>query len=464
MRLGAMLLVLLGLLAAWLEDARLKRWPTPGYALLGEALLVTEDWPGFWQELLATPAGKDVSQALSRQVHELERDVRLASGVRPTPTRWSVWLGDRIVLSIDGDRWLACVRPGLLYRGYRAALSTLGTLPPPVDGLDQFGDVFAAEHEGFLLVANTPWRRDDLQPAPELPPADLNPTLGVTLGTKTPSTQLHLTLHARSGIPFEMECARTSPANRQPFARPRRKTDNADPPLVDIAIENIDDYQGLSLWPVIAPHLSDAPGELWSMLFTPHLPKNLAPKILGNQYAARFALFDLPSSAGELLPHAGVSLMRRDAPWSQHPLFSDSIRPPLTRVPYTWGDAEGFLLPILGEDFTYACVTQGPWAHWANPPRHLAALLLEDAPAAATGPALEAHVDWAGLAAAFEAHLRDMQRLGRLEGDPRAFEVDYGCWTQALAALGRAELASVDNAAPDTLVLRGRLAARELTP
>lgn len=138
LKVGAVLLLLLGLLAAWLEDARMKRWPTPGYALLGEALLATGDWPGCWQELVATPAGKGVSKALSRQIHGLERDVRLASGVRPTPTRWSLWLGNRIVVSIDGDRWLACVRPGLLYRGYRAALSTLGILPPPVDGLDHF--------------------------------------------------------------------------------------------------------------------------------------------------------------------------------------------------------------------------------------------------------------------------------------------------------------------------------------
>lgn len=464
LRRWTMLLLVVGLVAAWMADRQLKRWPGPGYVRAGEVQITTGDWPGFWQGILSTPAGKDVAQALSRQVHGLERDVRLASGVRPTPSRWSLWLGDRIVVSCTGDTWLACLRPGLLYHGCRTALGLLGMLPSHPDGFDRYGETFAAEHEGFLLISNAPWRPEELHPAAEAPPSDATATLQLTLSSTSPPAHTHVLLHAQPGLPFEVECTRTPPTSRKPFARPRRKSPEATAPLVELSIENVDDYQGLSLWPCLRPFLPASPEAMWTDWFTPNLPGPLAPKLLGQQYAARLALFDLPSSAGRILPHAGVSLMRRDGAWAQHPLLNDSIRPPLTRIPYSWGDIDGFLLPILGEDFTYACATQGPWAHWANPPGGLPALLLEDAPAAASGSALEARVDWEGLANAMEAHLRGLQRLGLLEGDPRAFEVDYGCWTQALAALGRAELSSVDTAAPEALVLRGRLAVRGLLP
>jgi hypothetical protein len=259
------------------------------------------------------------------------------------------------------------------------------------------------------------------------------------------------------GLPVTAEFSRKPPPPRQPIAWPAATTEDAlDNAIVACQIEDLDAYQDLSFhvlfWPDIA-------GSLWWQGSLP--PPEIAFDPAGKHYAAHLVLFDLPASAGEMLLHTGASFYRREGPWDAHPYATDTAHPPLARIPYAWNTVEGFLLPLLGEDFTFGCAVQGNWAHLANPKENLARLLVEEAPPVQAHPAFRARIRWHLLGPAISSALRQRQQLGQLPGDPRAFDADYGCWTDAVKALGTAQLASVDDAAPEMFTVRGELALRK---
>ncbi len=118
-------------------------------------VLVSSDFPSFCAELADTDAAARFLSETPRPFEAFELAVRKATGVRPTPLRWAVWMGPRVV----GARWHGsqgiCAHPGLLLRAVHAWRFAWGARP------DNFGVYACAGHfyawrDGFLLVSSSP--------------------------------------------------------------------------------------------------------------------------------------------------------------------------------------------------------------------------------------------------------------------------------------------------------------------
>lgn len=459
LRLGfAGLLATLGV-SAYLLDAQWKQWPSPGFALEGDVLVASADLPAVWRGVLASEGGDAVAKALSRSRGAAELAVRQATGIRPTPIRWSAWLGDRLVVSRSGAQWLGCFRPGVLLHAALPALRAMGTLTL-LDGAEHFGDLVIRWQDGFLLVSNAPL--SVLSPGPELPPPSTEAPWGyLWLRSQDDATQhpLLLALAGTEGLPLEIswDLVTTPPASA--LGSNPTPSDPA-PAMLEVIARSGDAWENLPLWALVA-HLAGLPREsvVSAISLQPNLPGDFPYPMPDPALPSRRVLFDLACSEGVLLKHIGSSVYQPEGAWASHPLAALALDPPLQTVPFAWGNTEGLLVPVLGEDFTFGCVLQGAWAHTANLPASIPRLLLKAPGDAGSGPALRVAIDWKQLAPAIKRYLQQRLQLGLLPGDPRAFEVEYAPWTNALEALGRSAFSSVDDAAtPTRMRLRGQLA------
>ena len=121
----------LGVLAAL--DRHLKRADRPiGFHPADAACVaVSADFPSFCARLAASDAAERFMSETPRPFEAFELAVRKATGVRPTPLRWSVWLGPRLVWSRWNHTQGICVHPGLLLRLAHSLRVPAGRVPTP---------------------------------------------------------------------------------------------------------------------------------------------------------------------------------------------------------------------------------------------------------------------------------------------------------------------------------------------
>jgi len=460
---------LAGLLAAlgitsYIVDARWKQWPDNGIVLdKSDVVIASEYFPKVWRDVLVSQGGKGVAEALSRQLGDVERAVRLGTGVRPTPIRWKFWLGERVLFSHAGSQWLACARPGLFLRASYWGMQQLGQLELS-EGTTKYGELRLQWREGYLLVSNasptTPVSGPDV-PESNGDTAQLHAWLSAPEASARGPIQLRIA--GEEGLPIEIAWERdASPPSTLPTGTLRPGDSQADTwqPMVEVTTREGDLWERLPIWDVAA-HLSAKPrAEIIALISpTPNFPVDFPYPKAGGDQATRQVLFDLVESAGQVLKQTGSSVYLGTGVWPAHPMASLALEPPLQLIPFAWGATDGFIAPVLGDDFSFGCALQGSWAHTANPPENLAHLLLPDADAPWAGPEVHIAVDWTELAPALQGVLQKLVNAGKLPGDPRAFEIDYAPWTQALEGLGKTELSSVDDATtPNRIRLRGHLA------
>lgn len=405
--------------------------------------IASEDWPGFWAGLLDTPAGSVAVTALSRQMGAIEREVRLATGIRPTPLRWSVWLGDRALLSVRDGHGLLCVRPGLLMRAAEFA----GLAPLPAAG----HAVAHAWNDGYLLYFFGPREGEVPRAGAALDPEAGGDAPAVQIQFPGEGEGFHLRWEAAPGWPVEITGTGPLPA----AARTTAPIPDAAPgALLDLLV----DAPGRGIETSLLRAMAHAAGiEPAAVTLEPQVPGELSQNIADTHAPLiHKVLFDLQFDGGRPIVHAGHGHCLEGQAWGRHPFAQDALYPPLTRVPYAWDGVEGFLLPLRGHDYTYGCAIQGPWSHTANPPENLAALLLDAGAAPGPAPLFRATLDWRRAADVLGAWFRS-KGTGQ---DPFASEREAGAWVAAVRALGMLHLEAREPAQEDPLRWRlsGRLA------
>ncbi len=141
-----LLLALIGAATASVYDRRLKESPHAGFIPADAAVVVAaRDLPTCWDAFLALPTGRTLEPGLRVFFQDFEREVRLRTGIRPTPARWSTWLGRAVLAAQYEGAWGVCVRPGLLLRAATAV--GLG------GDTGNYNGIYYAWRDGFLVAS-----------------------------------------------------------------------------------------------------------------------------------------------------------------------------------------------------------------------------------------------------------------------------------------------------------------------
>lgn len=166
----------LALLASW--DLRLKSGPDTAILPAGCVwTIAAPDFPLFWARLAQSRPGLAFQDAFPMRVHAAELDVRLATGVRPTPGRWRAWMGSKFAAGYFEGAAGICVRPGLLLRTAGWFARVLGRSTEE-NGIFCYGEYCYAWRDGLLIVSESAgFIRAALESAPvtapRLEPAEL---------------------------------------------------------------------------------------------------------------------------------------------------------------------------------------------------------------------------------------------------------------------------------------------------
>ena len=145
--------IVLSLALIWL-DARVKNGAgAAGFCPENPTwILSAEDFPTFWETASETREFDLLRHEVSNPLAFLERQVRLGTGIRPTPGRWRVWFGHRLLVAESKEGQGLCVYPGVLLRAAHA-LNALTSTPVDSQPIYQFGSYFYAWRQRYLVAS-----------------------------------------------------------------------------------------------------------------------------------------------------------------------------------------------------------------------------------------------------------------------------------------------------------------------
>lgn len=155
LRWGLRALVLAVLVVLITVDARMKGGPRIGFAPANANWVAyAPQFSGVWTGLTRTAAFRDFVKQWPAPYNNAQLQVRLTAGIRPTPLRWSTWLGKKAVVfgTDEGVGW--CVRPGLLLRAGHAINAALTT--GSEKGNFRYGPYHYAWRDGFVIFSKSP--------------------------------------------------------------------------------------------------------------------------------------------------------------------------------------------------------------------------------------------------------------------------------------------------------------------
>lgn len=296
------------------------------------------DFTATWRRFEAHPVGGLLREYYPRAQSEAVLAARLATGVRPTPGRWSAWLGRPVMLGWRGGEWGACLRPGLLLR---AALRG-------AEVLDDAYSVFGLHHawrNGILLVSPS---LDYVQDAFNAPAFHLGGVKDTDICWSDPKRDRYFRINMdNSG---RVQCVGHYRLNNHTFpdetslimpdwpgtpAVQLTISDNALLHLLSSACVGIarNAFSGLTVADPISPMIKS-----WETIFS--IPDN--PPAL--------AWYGLSWNGAVPFPQIAAVWDTKDYP-DISPLFLAARQDPVAR-PFIWDGKEGLLLPMFGPELT----------------------------------------------------------------------------------------------------------------
>ncbi len=445
--------LVLGALAA--VDLWIKSTPeTAGYCPTSSSYTISaQDFGCFWQALEQTPAIERFAEEGPRPLTAFELAVCKATGIRPTASRWRLWMGKRFLWASSEDGSGLCIYPGLLLRGVHMARRALGHAPDE-EGICTFQDHSYAWRDGFLILSES---RAYVEAALAAKPIDMEdpgaPDEALLQWNGAPAGFLRL--HAEGNL-------RVSGEVRLPMTRATASMTLADAwPEASLAVITASSWKNLdAVWTPLhdlaqqsSPWRQAAPFALllkdaWGI---GDLPDNWH-RSFGE---CSFALLDVDISEATPVPGAAGILRSSQPVRGVHPL--GPLFGPLAAVPYEWQGYAGALTPLVGEKLAI-CLGRCE-KDWLITTREslmtgLVGQLREHTPREAD---LVLRVDWEEAGQSAESLL---QRAGEFELFPgkNAEEVnrDYGGIARGLSHWGLLEVAG--QARGDILVFEGFLA------
>lgn len=400
---------MIALLAAMaLFDAHLKSSLTEGYCPTGPRWIIASGNFGlFWKGIVRSDVMSQVRREAGRPFKEFELAVHRATGIRPTPLRWRIWMGNRFLAAGAEEGVGFCVRPGLLLRGVHLIRRFVFGARAE-HGIYQFDQFFYAWRKGFLVVAASPeYVAATLAAAqPPLEPSQAPDEIRIHwLGKR----QALLRVRGAEGIPVEGWLHAAVHRRSQPLTL-------ADPwpetPLFSIAVSKWEDFQTLYTVLDEMVHGNRSWGFLTAFGETAWTRWGFGALPAGWERAVdqcAFALLNVDTSEVLPIPEAALVLRAKRITRTPHPLRP--LIPAIDAVPAEWQGQAGLIAPLLGEKLALCLARAGPDWFAASQEPVMARLLgmLRDSDEIDADLALR--MDWRKLGAALEKLARQAHAM-----------------------------------------------------
>ncbi|MCL4218429.1 MAG: hypothetical protein KJ052_15685, partial [Candidatus Hydrogenedentes bacterium] len=404
---------------------------------LGKTAASAEDFPAFWETAFETRELDLIRQEVKSPLASLERQVRLGTGIRPTPGRWRVWFGHRLLVADSSEGQGLCVYPGVLLRiGH--ALNTLASTSVDNQPIYQFGGYFYAWRQRYLIASQSlGYVEAALSAAPPVVELSRGPSEIRVQWTGQPEGAIRL--RALDGFPVEGRL-RLSTTNRE---LPLHLSNTSEwQPAIFLTTSSWQDARAVLDTAVRLASLSETgrrglnlfirPWESWQLGELPH------DWDLGISQMT-FALADV-----HFVDHAAVPVFagtfRSERPIrGNHPLLP--LTATLNTQPYEWHGEPGLRAPLWG-DALALCLGHTEYSWHATTQEPLMEILTRGEPPSEPLPDdLILRWNWgknARLLTRLLAEAAGNDRLGRNNNDD--FERDVAPWLKALENMGWLEL------------------------
>jgi len=454
----ALVVVLAGYWGLAALDRGLKIPRHPGFSPANAAWVCTApDLPQFWRRLGQAEPAAGVAEELPQWVHKCDLAVRQATGIRPTPSRWQIWMGSQVLASGGQGRWGLCVRPGVLLRLAHTANRLVPWTHGPA-GLSRYGEFYYGWRDGYLLASKWPQYVQDALGAPAYAPPPQDAADALTLAWSGPRAG-HLRVHAADGLPLTGSIAAGIAAREHPLHLPEAWP---EPPLAVAAVNRWQDLAEilgalgalLPSLPAVAP-LQDVAQSLCTTWGFAALPPDWDASL------EECAVALLAIDTTETTPVPEMAVVWRGGPVSTHPW--QTLVDHTHALPYVWNTWAGHVLPVLGEKATLCLARDDRYWVAASQEPVMDRLLGRWTEARAVQADLSVRVNWEQAGQAAGALLR---RAAQLELVPRmnAREAEGALApvAHAISTLGRLEIDG--HAERGALVFDGFLARHKETP
>ncbi len=434
----ALLLAALLYVAATAADRHLKRAPHAGYLPPRmELTAYAPDLSHFWRQVQGLQTARVVSDALPRQVHHLELAVRKATGVRPTPARCRVWLGEQVLAGLRGGEWAVCFKPGLLMRGADALMRLVGAAAPE-GAAYRYGGLYYAWRDEFLIAASVPELVAEALAAPEPAPRHDGVLQDAVRFAWRDGPRGWAVLRAATGLPVEGALAIKMPRRGGEL---RLAGVFGEEALVSVGAQHPGDIRRIA--EALAAGRLETPARREAIAFCRRVWRAWALPSAPEQWDAALEECAVACTRVSMAGAAPVpelaAAFRTGAGADRHPLawLTDGMH----HFPYVWGERAGLIAPLWQGQLA-ACLTgEAPYWYAASREPAMDALLanLAREPAMRADLLLRARWEPVGLAAA-----RLLQHAGALElvpgMGPRDVQDTLLPFTAALGQLGALEL------------------------
>lgn len=437
--------------AVW--DARVRRTDRPGFCPPDVSwTCVSRDFPSAWFGLLQSETWKNVQHASGSPMASWERDIRLAIGIRPTPSRWRLWLGDALLAASAPEGTGICAHPGILLRTAARCRSFFRRAGE--DAVAQYGDYYYAWRDGFLIASTSHAYVTASLRAPE--PALETPRLRDEIAfqwRQAPEGAIlirganDIPVHGHIEIPWT---ARTTPMSL-PNAWPER-------PILVVSAARAPDLlrfgslagrfvAGDERWEG-ACALAAAVVERWAL---PDLPEDWHAAI----DHCSMALLDVDFRDPLPMPRLAFAMRPRGFVRAEHPLvaWAEALHP----VRHEWAGQGGVVAPLWGQDLSL-CLgrTAMDWLVTTQEP-DMARLAAQFGPGSPVHADIAIRLDWEKLANITQSAITRMGDLGLVPGmDAREAAAAWANNIHAVESLGALFLEGV--AIHDRLEFHGFLA------
>ncbi len=407
--------LLLATIALGIADRQIRQAPHLGFIPRhADWVLASNDLPGVWSGLESTDAYSSLTEEIPSPLHPIQLWGRQLTGIRWTPSRWRVWLGDTCTLaSVDGET-VAVVHPGILLRT-ADRLAHAFKLSGSSEGVFSVDTLFYAWRDGFLIASASKKLVVDALAADarEIP---MEKRTSIRWRGAFANRSFELALELSSGLPLELIMDGAGATSEMPLPPGPLPAEIARIQGLDIAVLRdivdrlAEDYASPSTQQQFADILAQ-------------LPKRSSNTALT---LARINVSEL-----RLLVEPEFFVIASDPPHRQSP--HDAI-------PYYWDDTIGWVLPWWGEAFTLCGATDERRAYFATTQTAMSENLAA-AQSATSNESARIYVNWVPLAAAFEhvllqaADYELLPHLNRLDANR-----DAAPYARAMASLGTTTL------------------------
>ncbi len=343
------------------------------------------DFPTAWRSVQTGPEFKRMREDWPSPFAPLELEARLKTGIRPTPSRWRLWLGNRAVFAIAPEGEGVTAYPGLLLRWGDAIRTKLGARPD-TDGISQYGNNYYAWHNGYLVAS----------PSRAYVLAALNNTNALKLVSNDSvlftvqwagEHEGHIHVAKGAGFPVSGEVKFAVRDGDLPLTLPQAWPGK---PVGTISARDTGDLSR------IAALLHEAAADVESMAHGLEIVDTLAnvwriqsPRAGWNAGVDQvsIALFDMDTRAGVPIPSAAYTMRYADASPEANPF--EGILDAAYSIPYVWDKNPGTMFPLVGMEFSPCIARSG--REWTLATGE--ALMTELAGGMADGPACAPNVD-----------------------------------------------------------------------